>query len=297
VFTRAIVRRPAESFFQGLTSAGLGAPDYRQALHQHQAYCAALEKCGLALTVLDPEAKYPDSTFVEDTAVLFETLPHGQAHAPIAVLTRPGAQTRLGEIESMGPVLANFCSSIFSIQAPGTLDGGDVCESDEHFFIGLSERTNEAGAQQLAEFVEGLGYTSSVLDIRRDRDVKSVPGTCPSPNGRGQGEGPDEVGITTGSASEMLHLKSGLAYVGENRLVVTEILANREEFVGYDLVQVDRDEEYAANCIRVNDHVLVAAGYPKFESRLRALGYQTISLEMSEFQKMDGGLSCLSLRF
>jgi dimethylargininase len=88
-----------------------------------------------------------------------------------------------------------------------------------------------------------------------------------------------------------------LAYLGENRLVVTEALADRKEFHRYELVLVDRTEEYAANCVRVNDYVLVAAGCPIFQSMLQDLGYQTISLEMSEFQKMDGGLSCLSLRF
>jgi len=92
-------------------------------------------------------------------------------------------------------------------------------------------------------------------------------------------------------------LKSGLAYLGNNHLVVTDSLADQNEFAGYDLVRVNSDEDYAANCVRINDHVLIAAGNPKFERELNKLGYQTIVLEMSEFQKMDGGLSCLSLRF
>jgi len=100
--------------------------------------------------------------------------------------------------------------------------------------------------------------------------------------------------LATGS---LLHLKSGLAYLGDNRLVVNESLAGRPEFRGFELVYIDSSAEYAANCVRVNDFVLIAAGYPAFESRLQSLGYQTISLGMSEFQKMDGGLSCLSLRF
>jgi len=80
-------------------------------------------------------------------------------------------------------------------------------------------------------------------------------------------------------------------------LVVIAALAGRAEFRDYDLVSVDADEEYAANCVRVNDRVLLAAGYPKFERRLKALEYETIALDMTEFRKMDGGLSCLSLRF
>src|SRR5206468_11662322 len=103
--------------------------------------------------------------------------------------------------------------------------------------------------------------------------------------------------VSLRGVSNILHLKSGLAYLGNNRLVVTEPLANCAEFWGYDLVRVNAGDEYAANCVRVNDHVLVAAGYPAFEGRLQAVGYETIALDMTEFQKMDGGLSCLSLGF
>jgi dimethylargininase len=170
------------------------------------------------------------------------------------------------------------------------MDGGDICEAGRHFFIGVSSRTNEAGAQQLAELLAPLGYTSSFVDIRGGDEMKSVPGAVRGP----QAGSPLGVVDATGS---ILHLKSGLAYLGDNRLVVTDALAERPEFAGYDLVRVPSDDEYAANCIRVNDHVLIAAGHPGFETKLRKLGYQTIALEMTEFQKMDGGLSCLSLRF
>jgi dimethylargininase len=255
-FTRAIVRPPAETFFEGLTTADWGRPDYPRALRQHESYCVALERCGLELTILEPDSLYPDSTFVEDPAVLAGQYP---------VLTRPGAPSREGEVASIRGVLGQFFPALDEIRAPGTLDGGDVCEAGNHFFIGVSARTNEAGAKQLADFLERSNYTSSLVDIRGIRDI--------------------------------LHLKSGLAYLGGNRLVVTDTFADREEFRGYELVIVDRAEEYAANCVKVNDYVLVAAGYPLFRSTLQGLGYQTISLDMSEFQKMDGGLSCLSLRF
>ena len=255
IFTRAIVRPPAPNFAEGLTTAGLGAPDYRRAMDQHSAYCTALEQCGLGLITLSPDPEYPDSTFVEDTAVLTERC---------AVLTRPGASSRAGEVAAIKNQLANFYTALTSIQAPGTLDGGDVCELDEHFFIGISERTNEAGAHQLAQKLASFNYTSSLVDIR---DVSGI-----------------------------LHLKSGLAYLGDGRLAVIDSLAERSEFADYDLLRLNAGEEYAANCVRVNDRVLVAAGYPVWEEKLKTLGYQTIALEMSEFQKMDGGLSCLSLR-
>jgi len=296
MFTRAIVRPPEPNFSEGLTTAGLGAPDYKKALRQHEAYCAALEQCGLALRRLDPDAEHPDSTFVEDTALVFGALSNGQATAPAsayrAVVTRPGAVSRRGEVIGIESALEECfpASAIKTIDAPGTLDGGDVCEADKHFFIGVSERTNESGAQQLAQTLARCGYTSSLVDIRPNRTMKSVTGANRGP----RAGSPREVVGATGS---LLHLKSGIAYLGDNRLAITEELASRQEFSGYDLISVQAGEEYAANCVRINDHVLVAAGFPVFESTIRTLGYQAIVLEMSEFQKMDGGLSCLSLRF
>ena len=97
--------------------------------------------------------------------------------------------------------------------------------------------------------------------------------------------------------AELLHLKSGLAWLGDGRMLMVEALADHPALADVDHVYVNADEAYAANCVRVNDHVLVPAGYPGVERTLRALGYATIALDMSEFQKMDGGLSCLSLRF
>jgi len=272
VLTKAIVRPPAINFSEGLTTVvDLGAPNYELALAQHEAYCLALEQCGLTLTRLAPDPLHPDSTFVEDTAVLTDKC---------AVLTRPGAPSRTGEVESIRDVLAGFYLSLLSIQPPGTVDGGDVCEASNHFFIGISERTNEDGAQQLAALLASFGYSSSFVDIRGLDGMESVPGA-----------------VATGS---LLHLKSGLAYLGDNRLVVIDALEariDRAELSKYDLVRVDDGEAYAANCVRVNDHVLVASGSPVLERKLRELGYQTITLDMTEFQKMDGGLSCLSLRF
>ena len=256
MLSRAIVRPPGHTFAEGLTSVRLGVPDFARALEQHEAYCAALQQCGLTLTRLEPDEQCPDSTFLEDTAVIAE---RG------AVLTRPGAATRIGEVARVREVLQQFYSELHAIHAPGTIDGGDVCEADKEFFIGLSQRTNEAGARQLAELLKSFGYASSFVDIR---GVKGI-----------------------------LHLKSGLGYLGDNQLVAIEALVEREEFRDYDLFPVNAGEEYAANCVRVNNWVLVAAGYPAFEEMLRGLGYQTIALDMTEFQKMDGGLSCLSLRF
>lgn len=255
-FQHAIVRPPCSSFAEGLTTAGMGTPDLDLALEQHRSYCGALEQCGVTLTRLEPDPQFPDSTFVEDTAVL-------TSHT--AILTHPGAASRQGEVASVGEALSQYYPTLHTIQPPGTLDGGDICQAGDHFFIGISQRTNEGGARQLVEILEQDGFSTSLVDIR---------GT----------EG-------------MLHLKSGIAYLGDSRLVLAEGMERLSNFDGYEIVYVDTDERYAANCVRVNDYVLVAAGYPKLAGRLTEFGYRVLPLEMSEFQKMDGGLSCLSLRF
>jgi dimethylargininase len=256
MFTRAIVRPPGANFAAGLTTVDLGTPDYDRALAQHDRYCQALQECGLTLTRLPPDLRYPDSTFVEDVAILTE---RG------AILTRPGAPSRAGEVAAIVDVLARSYPSLQAIVAPGTLDGGDICEAGDHFFIGVSQRTNEQGAQQLAGLLGQAGYTSSLVDVR------AVPG--------------------------ILHLKSGLTSLGDGRLLVIAALAGHPALRGYELIQVMPGEEYAANCVRVNDHVLFAAGFPLLEKTISRLGYAVKTLAMSEFQKMDGGLSCLSLRF
>ena len=256
MYTRAIVRPPATTFTQGLTSAALGPPHLPAALAQHESYCEALERCGLDVIVLDPDARFPDSTFVEDTAIL---TPYA------AVLTRPGASSREGEVPGIAEALGEYFEEFHHIRAPGTLDGGDVCQAEDHFFIGVSQRTNEAGATQLAQALEKYDFASTFVDIR--------------------------------GAHDLLHLKSGLAWIGDGRLVMHASLAARSAFGEFERIVVDRDETYAANCVYVNDHVLVPDHHPRLADELARNGYGVILVAMSEFQKMDGGLSCLSLRF
>jgi len=255
-FTRAIVRPPAATFAAGITTSGLGPPDLALALEQHDAYCHTLERLGLALVRLAPDAAFPDSTFVEDAAIVT---------ARGAMLTRPGAPSRAGEVAAVGTALGRWFPELEAITAPGTVDGGDVCEAGPHFFIRLSARTNGEGAAQLADWLEQRGFGSSVIDIRR------MPG--------------------------LLHLKTGLAWLGGRRLLATDEVAGDEALGGWEVVRVPAGEEYAANCVRVNDVVLIAQGYPATATLLGALGYEIAVLEMSEYRKMDGGLSCLSVRW
>ena len=258
LFKTAIVRMPASNFADGLTSVDLGLPNMDLVMEQHRRYCAALRQCGLTVTTLEPDERYPDSTFVEDAAILTE---RG------AVVTRPGADSRAGEPAAIRPVIEKFFapSQIVGIEAPGTVDGGDICEAGEHFFIGVSHRTNYEGAQQLANHLAKWGYPSEVVDIR---------------------------GMTS-----ILHLKSGVAYIGENTMVVMEEMAENPLFAPYERICVGANETYGANCVRVNDRVLVASGFPGVTAALAQHGFQPMELDMSEFRKMDGGLSCLSLRF
>jgi dimethylargininase len=210
----------------------------------------------LELVRLPADPDYPDSTFVEDTAVLTK-------HA--AILAPPGAPSRLGEVTEIADAVQKFYKGARRIEPPGTVDGGDICEAGSHYFIGLSQRTNEEGARQLARLLAAEGFTSSTIDIR-----------------------------TNGS---ILHLKSGIAYLDRKTLVVMEDFAKREEFSGYNLIIVPASESYACNCVMVNGRVLVPAGFPQIQSMLVERGYEPLQLDMSEFRKMDGGLSCLSLRF
>src|SRR5829696_1387415 len=254
-FTRAIVRPPSSTFADGLTSSGLGVPDLSLALEQHEGYCRMLERLGLSLLRLPPDPAFPDSTFVEDAAIVT-----GRG----AILTRPGAPSRAGEVTSLGEALCRWFPELDRIVAPGTVDGGDVCEAGDHFFIGVSDRTNEEGAAQLGRWLKARDYTSSVIDIQK------MPG--------------------------ILHLKTGLSWLGGRRLIAWPEVAGHEapfdyaqgRLRGWDVVQVPKGEEYAANCILVNDRVLIARGFPKTASLLRGHGIEVAELEMSEYRKMDG---------
>jgi len=256
-FTRAIVRPPAHNFADGLTTADLGPPDADRALEQHRDYCDALMRHGLELVTLDIDERYPDSTFVEDTALILPNLG--------AMITRPGAPSRAGEVDAVAAVLRAHFGELSQVTTPGTLDAGDVCEAGAHVFIGISHRTNSDGAAQLARWLARFGFSSSTVDIR------AMPG--------------------------ILHLKSGIAALEPRRLVLIDALADHPAFAGYDVVRVPVGEEYGANCVRVNDVVFVSTGQPQLDTLLRGLGYTLEVLDMSEYARMDGGLSCLSLRF
>ncbi|MBN1583303.1 MAG: amidinotransferase [Anaerolineae bacterium] len=179
----------------------------------------------------------------------------------VAVITNPGADARKGEEKTIEPVLARY-RPIERILPPGTVDGGDVLIVDRHAFIGISERTNELGARQLGSILKKYDYTWIPVPV--------------------------EAG---------LHLKSDVNGVGPGILLVTESLARRDVFARYDRIVVGEDEAYAANTLWVNETLITPCGFPKTKNKLDALGLAVIELDVSEMRKMDGGLTCLSLRF
>ncbi|HSB66165.1 MAG TPA: arginine deiminase family protein [Anaerolineales bacterium] len=252
MFTHAITRLPGENFADGLTTAHLGKPDYSLILQQHHSYRQALLSLGLDLLVLPAEPGFPDAYFVEDPAIVT---------SKIAIITRSGAPSRQGEENSLVPFL-EYYRPIRRILASGSVDGGDVLMVGNHFFIGLSERTNTDGAAQLAGHLIGAGHTA------------------------------ETVSVTAG-----LHLKSSVNYVGKNTLLVTRDLSNYPGFRSFDRIILDEDEEYAANTLWVNDSLLMPKGFPKTHTQLAGLGMPIIELDVSEIRKMDGGLTCMSLRF
>ncbi|MDL2219872.1 N(G),N(G)-dimethylarginine dimethylaminohydrolase [Ruminococcaceae bacterium OttesenSCG-928-O06] len=255
-FTHAIVRTPCPAVVQGITSnPQLGAPDYEKALLQHAAYVKALESCGLAVTQLAPEDAFPDSCFVEDTAVLSERC---------AVITLPGAQSRAGEAALMAPTIAQFypAQHIHTITAPGTLEGGDVMRVGDCFYVGASARTNAEGIRQFAAFLAPYGYTAKQVPLR-----------------------------------QVLHLKTGVNYLEDGNMLVSGEFVDAPQFTAFHREVIPAGEEYAANSLWVNGRVLVPEGYPKTRAIIEGLGYAVLPVDTGEFAKIDGGLSCLSLRF
>lgn len=253
MFTKAIVRVPCKSMIHGLTTAKLGPPDFQLALQQHQAYIDALLSCGLEVITLEADENFPDSTFVEDVALC---TPH------CAIITRPGAESRRRETEEMKEVLKGEYEHIEEIQAPGTLEAGDIMMVGSHYYIGLSARTNEEGAQQMIALLEKYGMTGSTVKLE-----------------------------------EVLHLKTGLAYLENNNLVACGEFLSKADFNKFNIIEIGEEDSYSANCIWVNHTVIIPAGYPETKAKIQKCGYDILELDMSEFQKLDGGLSCLSLRY
>jgi len=235
IFNKAIVRTPCEAMINGISNAKLGKPDYQNALVQHKEYIKALKMTGLDVTVLPADEAFPDSTFVEDAALMTPFC---------SILTNPGALSRRDETLSMLPVLEDMVDNVETINMPGTLEAGDVMMVGDHYYIGLSARTNQQGANQLITLLEQYGMSGSVIEL-----------------------------------SEVLHLKTGLGYLENNNLLACGEFLTKPEFQQYNLLEVDADEAYAANSVWINDVVLTPTGFPKTKALIESAGYQTLVVE------------------
>jgi dimethylargininase len=225
MFTKAIVRKPGKNIVKGLTTAGLGEPNYAKACAQHAAYVSALEKCGLNVQNLDADERFPDSVFIEDPALVTKRF---------ALVTRPGDPTRLDEAASMKEVLKEIYADVKEIHAPGTLEGGDIMMAGEHFYIGLSARTNRCGAEQAISMLEQFGFSGSVI-----------------------------------KQNELLHLKTGISYLENETMISVDRLCSHPRFKKYHMIDIPEEESYAANCVWINGTVLVPMGYPVTLQKIR----------------------------
>jgi dimethylargininase len=252
-FTHAILRTPGRSVTGGLRAHGGPGPDYDAVLAEHTAYAEALRNAGLTLDVLEPLEGFPDSVFVEDPALVF-----GEG----AILLNPGADTRRGETDHLAPVLTRHFPQLIRL-AEGNADGGDVLVTPNEVLIGLSARTDEAGARALAEALARLGRTARIV--------------APPP--------------------EALHLKTIATLIDEETILTTQAGAASGLFEGFRIVTLDRAEAPAANALRINDTLLLSAGHPRIAERLDREGYRLTLLDTTQVARIDAGLSCMSLRW
>ncbi|WP_371170567.1 arginine deiminase family protein [Aliiroseovarius sp. 2305UL8-7] len=253
-FSRAITRRPAPTIAGGLRAEDIGNPDFDGMLAAHQAYVAALKSTGAEVVELDALDAFPDAQFVEDTALC---LPQG------AVLMRPGAPSRLGEVSEMAPTLSRFYDDLREITGPGHIEGGDILVTGREILVGRSDRTDAKGVAELKKITSEWGY--------KLREVFTPEG--------------------------VLHFKTDCSLMDAETILSTRRLDASGCFDGYRVLYVAEGEEAAANAIRFNNLVLMAAGSPRTAEILDHAGFDVVEIDNTDCAKLDGGMSCLSLRF
>ncbi|MEA3009794.1 MAG: dimethylargininase [Sphingomonadales bacterium] len=249
-FDRAIVRKPAESVVEGLRTSS-EPPTYDRVVAEHRAYVAAIEAAGVRLEVLPPLPDHPDSVFVEDPAFVL---------AEGAILLRPGAPSRFHESASLEPVLHRHFTHVARVDE-GFVDGGDILVLPDEIVIGLSARTDQAGAERFCELARDLGRIARIVE---------------PPSG-------------------LLHLKTGCALVDEGTLIAVPAIAPL--FPDYEALVTPPGEQHSANLIRVNDRILMGDSFPRTAALLAGRGIEVVQTPAREIAKIDAGLSCMSLRW
>src|SRR5215216_4480913 len=249
----ALTREPARALDAcELTYREREPIDAAIAAGQHRDYCEALRACGASVITLPPLDELPDSVFVEDTAIVLEE---------VAVLTRPGAESRRGEVSLIEPEVARL-RGVVRVEAPATLEGGDVLRLGRTLYVGLSPRTNAEGVAGLRRLAAPHGY----------KVVAVEPHGC-------------------------LHLKTGCSALDEGTVLVNPEWVDAAVFRGREVVAVDASEPWAANVLSVAGSVCVSAAFPRTAEMLAARGYDVYAVDVSEFAKAEGGMTCMSLLF
>jgi dimethylargininase len=252
--THILARRPATNFAEGITTVELGKPDYAKAIQQYEAYLQALGDCGLSVTVIEADERFPDGHFVEDPVIVYKNL---------AFLCHSGAKERREEAQTLLPHLADF--TVVSIDDDSAfIDGGDVLFCADRVLVGQSERTNQAGADALCRALQTV-----IPDIR----VDTVP------------------------FSGVLHLKSGITELAPNVFVCDPAMKIDHALDWADVITLPEEEGLGADVMPVNDTIFIVEGYPTLRKAAEKYYDNVVALNMSEFQKMDGALTCLSLRY
>jgi dimethylargininase len=252
-FDHAILRAPAASVVDGLRAHSGPSPTFEGVLAEHRAYATALADAGVSVELLPPLEDYPDSVFVEDPALTF---PEG------AILLRPGAASRIGEVAHLRGALEQRFAMVREID-DGHADGGDVLVTQDLVLIGLSARTDRAGADALTRSLAAFGRKARVV----------LP-----PEGA-------------------LHLKTAASLIDEQTVLTTAAGADSGLFAGLRRLIVPTGEEAAANALRVNDRLLVGSQFPRTIAMLRKEAYNLVPLDTRQIGLIDAGLSCMSLRW
>ena len=235
-----------------LTHLARAPIDVERARRQHDAYEHALAALGCAVRRLPAGAEMPDSVFIEDTAIVLDEA---------AVITRPGAVSRRAETPAVADALAAY-RTLLRIEAPGTLDGGDVLVADRTVFVGRSARTNDAGIEQLRGALADFGYTVRAVEV-----------------------------------DGCLHLKTAVTCVGGGRLLINRGWVPAEAFAGRELIDVDPAEPFAANALRIGERIVHPDAFPRTRARLEARGVHVVPVPADELAKAEGGVTCCSLVF
>lgn len=226
--------------------------DVELAIQQHGAYEQALRSLGVEVHTLDAEPDFPDSVFVEDPALVLDE---------VAVILRPGAESRRGETESIARALASE-RDLLQVVAPATVDGGDILRLGKTLYVGLSRRSTSQAVAQLKELLTPYGY-----------EVEGVPLTA------------------------CLHLKSAVTEVAEGTLLANPAFVDVARFEAQRIVQVHPEEPAAANALRVGDTAIYSKSYPRTRERLEAAGIRILPVDASEVEKAEGAVTCCSLVF